>query len=737
MIADGAELDDTTPEVTFTINGISLPPTTVTNGSATIFYQMPTDVMGTLKITAVVEAEGRDRHQNVQFKQVVGVSRLRVDQKGPEEQTQSIEYEGVAQDDTPVWIVPVDPNPEPDEDNPAFVRVTADPEPNVRNEVLDKLAGWEVLKMPPNAEPHDEEDIRSSVIRRNEPGSHLVVARPGQDPDREHRAWIMVADLDLDWDANDNRKPDDEPGEADDDGVEDLPGLHISPRDAATTPPGVPDNPLRIAYWLLPLEAEGERRIKVQDPEVARLYWRHADGNWTDAGSEITWDHNSPPETRQLHVESRKVGSTRIRFTLHDNALVDEIGLIVGDVNLTAYRPYSQNDTDERFGNFQSSTVPDEDEEDDLLGPGIRLDGDDPFLWASDDDAIRVDVEVTNDNADYKWTLSQGLQLYEDRALEDQIDTSEAVAADDLPESVYVRRTDAEGLPALPLEISLRVDGGDPDGGDTIRFHQFTTAVLLYMGANQTASDPPKPNQSFSSIAIALYNAGFDVHMFNEDYDAQLDLGQWTLPFVSRGGKVLIESARENGYTGAALLGYSRGGGSVYETSVWNFAADDANPDEAGPGLNIVQSVYFDAVRETEVELLDPEGGDDRDNQRVKWWRVEKTYPEEPIYWKDEAVDVKDGDGRSVVRANPEERAPSRTGSHSHAFQAPATWPADNIYELDWFDIVLTARGGPLQGTPSTEGWLPHIERHGEFDELVDEKKAVIRQFLDAPGVPR
>ena len=735
--------------VTFKVNGDKKSSPTNDFGVASATFDIPIHVIGVVVIAAEAEAQdhGKDRARGEL--PVVGVSRLRVDHEGPQYHQDTESVAGVVQENTPVWVVPLVRNS--DEDNPPYVRITADPEPNVRNEVLEALPDWEVIEgavKVPRAGGHKFEDIRSVVVLLNAAQSCLIIARPGQDPNHEHRALIFVADLNLDWDMNENGIPDDEPREEDEEGREDLPGLIASPRDP-DTPPDEPDHAQAIAY-LLDTGKEfipGKRSIKVEDADVARLWWYDlkADPDVTpDADpdskpwilipeSEVIWDHDSPEETRQLFVEAYQPGSTRIRFTLRDDILRDEIGLVVGDANLTAYRPYQQvGDGEGNYGQFQVSIVPDEHEEDALLGPGIRLDSDDAF-WDTEDDGIRVDISVSTDdeNASFLWIVSPGLQLFEDKGLDEEIDTDEPVAAKDLPGKVFVRRAGVAA--ADPLEVRIRAENGDADSGDRLVFHQFSTAVLQYMGANQTPSDPPTPGMTFCSIAIELYNTGFDVHMFNEDYDAQLDLGQWKLPFVSRGGKLLIESAKENGFTNVALLGYSRGGGSVHETSVWNV---DPNDNDA-PNLKLVQSVYFDAVRETEVELLDPEGGDGRDNQRGKWWKVEKSYPEQPIYWNDEALDVKDGDGRSVVRANPELRRPVNSLAHSHRFQAPATWPADGIYELSLADLVITARGGPLEGSDDADGWLRHVERHGEFDELVDEKKAVIRQFLDAPGVPR
>jgi hypothetical protein len=227
--------------------------------------------------------------------------------------------------------------------------------------------------------------------------------------------------------------------------------------------------------------------------------------------------------------------------------------------------------------------------------------------------------------------------------------------------------------------------------------------------------------------------------MFNEDYDANRDFGQISTPFQSRGGRLLYDSHHENQMQNVALLGYSRGGGSVWETSAWNFNEDVADPwEDNGPEMTIVQSVYFDAVRETSLTLVgvdaDGDGHDDPD-----WWRPESEYPGELVPWSDEGIDVHDEQERRVVLANPEQREPVKrpvdSGEHYHIFQAPATWPADHIADLPVLPLVIVARGGPLAGQADEEGWLQHVERHGEVDELVNEKNAVTQIFLD--GVSR
>ncbi len=247
------------------------------------------------------------------------------------------------------------------------------------------------------------------------------------------------------------------------------------------------------------------------------------------------------------------------------------------------------------------------------------------------------------------------------------------------------------------------------------------------MGAGQQPRDPPIPGSTFCSIAIDLYRTGYDVHMLPEDQDAQRDLGFFMLPWSGSGGQVMSEAAEE-GYANLALLGYSRGGGSVHEHSEWNVSqGEEADGDQeevpAGPQLTLVQSVYFDAVREVIVQ--------DVDGEVVGPFGSESAYPQDSEPWDDEV----DDDGRNVWRANPEVRFPMTSDNHYHIFQAPATWPADRIYELDFADTVIVARGGPIDGRDDDEGWLSHIERHGEFDELQDYKREVVERFLNR--VPR
>lgn len=96
---------------------------------------------------------------------------------------------------------------------------------------------------------------------------------------------------------------------------------------------------------------------------------------------------------------------------------------------------------------------------------------------------------------------------------------------------------------------------------DTIRFHTFHSAVVTLGGEFQTPTpDLPPNNHGIFKMATELYNEGFDVRIYDED-DVDID-----------GSGVVFDELRNSinnqGYTEVALLGYSHGGGSVYDLSL-------------------------------------------------------------------------------------------------------------------------------------------------------------------------
>ena len=118
---------------------------------------------------------------------------------------------------------------------------------------------------------------------------------------------------------------------------------------------------------------------------------------------------------------------------------------------------------------------------------------------------------------------------------------------------------------------------------DTLVFHTFQTLVAALGGEDQVPSDPPDPETGTFVVAQALYQQGYDVHMFDED-----NVG------ADGSGVVFDEIAnaiQNRGINEVAIFGYSHGGGSTYDL------ADLLDISRSALGVFEIQfTSYVDAV---------------------------------------------------------------------------------------------------------------------------------------------
>jgi hypothetical protein len=274
-------------------------------------------------------------------------------------------------------------------------------------------------------------------------------------------------------------------------------------------------------------------------------------------------------------------------------------GAIGSTTNLTAYRPQHGNG----YAPFPRTPVPENLEFDALLGPGIRVNqpgDDDP---QGEDDLIELTVDVDPPGAALALRRSQGaLRVWTSRI---KSPGTEIVFTNDKTAALPIGPADssltlwvewaAAGFGSAALTVEPPTTSVVKD---EIVFHAFESIVVALGGENQPTSVPVDPNHGTFVVGIAMYEAGFDVHMFDEDvvssdgsgmaYDAVADA------IVNR----LVEVV--------AIFGYSHGGGSTYDL------ADRLDVHRAGLGLfSIVYTSYVDSVGnnsdvDTSMELRRP-----------------------------------------------------------------------------------------------------------------------------------
>ena len=226
--------------------------------------------------------------------------------------------------------------------------------------------------------------------------------------------------------------------------------------------------------------------------------------------------------------------------------------------SLTAYRP--QNGAG--YAPLARIAVADADEVSPTYGPGIRINAPGDNDPAGEDDLIEVLVTVDPPGA--AVALRRGdsaLRVWTTR--DKQPGTEIAFTAD---------RTGALPLGPQDTQRTLWVEWASPNHGtatlaveplasavaqDTLTFHTFTSLVLVLGGEGQVPSYPVDPNSGTFVVGEALYRAGYDALLYDEDV-------------VGADGSGAASDAAEDailhrGVTGIAIFGYSHGGGSTYD----------------------------------------------------------------------------------------------------------------------------------------------------------------------------
>ncbi len=266
---------------------------------------------------------------------------------------------------------------------------------------------------------------------------------------------------------------------------------------------------------------------------------------------------------------------------------------------LTAHRPQHG------AGYFPHPMTPvaDLDEEDQALGPGIRINAPGDVDPAGEDDLIEVLVSVSPPGSEVALARSDGpIAVWTTRTKSPGTeipfigDRTEALpigpGESDLTLWVEWQST-THGLADLhvePLDVAAPLD--------TLRFHTLRGIVMALGGEGQVPSVPVDPNHGTFVVATSLYGQGFDVHIHDEDGVAADGSGPVYNEVVNAIQSRLVEEV--------SVFGYSHGGGSTYDL------ADRLDVNRAGIGVfEIVFTSYVDSVEndsdiDTAMELRRP-----------------------------------------------------------------------------------------------------------------------------------
>jgi hypothetical protein len=269
--------------------------------------------------------------------------------------------------------------------------------------------------------------------------------------------------------------------------------------------------------------------------------------------------------------------------------------LMAADANLVAYRPNTP------FFNYTQHPVADAVETDLKLGPGIRVNGDDDngngvkdsqdtkTKAGGDDDLVRVDVLGSGTAFTLTWTTGR-MKVWTSPTKTAAIANGGSVEPGASVWVEYVSQTHTTGASAT-MTLSARDDsiGGTTTATDSVVFHSFRSVVIAIGGNSQDPSGFGDPNLGTFTMAGALYDQGYDVHMFAHDKVSSTGRGAVYDEVTS----AVLKRNADN----VAIFGYSWGGGATYDLT----KALAANTKLKPAGYKLVFTAYVDGIRHNAI----------------------------------------------------------------------------------------------------------------------------------------
>ncbi|MHB1036085.1 MAG: Calx-beta domain-containing protein [Pirellulales bacterium] len=335
------------------------------------------------------------------------------------------------------------------------------------------------------------------------------------------------------------------------------------------------------------------------------------------------------PET--IYVEGYDSGHAGIDLVLKaPNGMEvrsDRVWLTVINPDLEGYRP--QTDGPGYGTPFARTAIPFDQELN--PGAGIRRNGDD-----DDGDAVpdRLDTSVAgeNDLIELLWrnepTSDPNLEYVLKRSngnvkvwrapdkstgalldANNQVsivphDPSSPVAA---MWAEWVTMDPAEQQSVVTLECHTKTNNPMTNGklvwADNVRFYPFNSVVIFLGGEGQVPSDPilPADRGNFGTFQTAIdeYRNGYDVHMYDED-------NVWWSDADGPPYREIWNAIQNRGVTAVAIIGYSHGGGAVYNLAqrLYRNTLPVSDPDylgQIGRPFTVRYTAYIDAVTQTNV----------------------------------------------------------------------------------------------------------------------------------------
>ena len=240
---------------------------------------------------------------------------------------------------------------------------------------------------------------------------------------------------------------------------------------------------------------------------------------------------------------------------------------------------------------FGKHAVPDDQEE--SPGAGIRINGD-GNEGGSENDLIEVMLEAyssaASSNMVYSLRRNSGsIRVWADQQMNTALLTSGTeteIDSDSLPRSVWVENPNG-GI--ADLKFVAKSSRGADILSDKIRLYPFESIAIGLSGESLSGGDP-LANGMFD-VAESLYEAGYDIHYYDEDVVDNNGAGAAYDEVVS--------AIQNRNVTHVAIYGHSHGGGSTHDL------AERLNANRASVGTFTINiTAYVDAIdNESDVSM--------------------------------------------------------------------------------------------------------------------------------------
>ena len=231
---------------------------------------------------------------------------------------------------------------------------------------------------------------------------------------------------------------------------------------------------------------------------------------------------------------------------------------------------------------------------------------------AKEDDLIRVDVNVDNSIPGLTYSVlrsSSALKFWKgDAKANGEYDFTNNEFSLTGSRTLWAEYTTA-GNDNYTLTLVVRETASNTILAiQSMTFRPFNSITCAFVGEFQIAGNPTE-DPGVNDWVIDQLKNGYDVHVWDDGFDPSIDDDY--VPDCAPNGSgnafdTIKNAVNNSGVTDIAIIGYSHGGGSVYNLSCYLDADLNSNSPEITETYSLVFTSYIDAIQNTSHTSTDP-----------------------------------------------------------------------------------------------------------------------------------